>query len=218
MPKLKEQESLGERLRKRREELEMTIESVAHEVQSPIKYIAALEADNYEAFSVKVYAVGYLKRLCRALTMEDTDRFLKEFGTEWDVRMFRKRQEPMSLPKNRGEEPLITPARLVILTVGIGLVLFLFFFGIRLTRFLGTPTLTLLDPKDREEFSSPVVPVRGTVEKESRLTVNGREIKIDERGRFDEKIELGSGAHSLEFIVESRFGKTTSKVRQVLIK
>ena len=150
--------------------------------------------------------------------MEDTDRFLKEFGTEWDVRMFRKRQEPMSLPKNRGREPFITPARLVILTVGIGLVLFLFFFGIRLTRFLGTPTLTLLDPKDREEFSSPVVPVRGTVEKESRLTVNGREIKIDERGRFDEKIELGSGAHSLEFIVESRFGKTTSKVRQVLIK
>ena len=101
---------------------------------------------------------------------------------------------------------------------GIALVVFLFFFGFRLVRFVGTPDFTLEEPRDGVEFIDPIIFVRGRAEKESSLTVNGRELKIDEFGRFDEQIELASGVHTLEFIVKNRFGKITKEIRNIIIK
>lgn len=215
---LKESESLGERLKKRRETLNLSEKDLANEVQAPLKYIQGLENDHYDVFSAKVYALGYLKKIMETIAMEDTEQCLKEFSTEWDVRMFRKNKELLPLPENRGEKALVTPMRLGLGVGGIALLAFLFFFGFRLIKFVSTPNFTLDEPKNGVEFTESVISVRGRAEKESSLTVNGRELKIDGEGRFDEKIELASGAHALEFIVQNRFGKITKETRQIIIK
>ncbi len=217
-PRIKESEALGERLRKRREELGLSVEDVSREIQAPQRFVEALEADNLEAFSAKVYALGFLKKLLDAMRMEEKDRFLKEFSNEWDVRTFRKRKEMQPLPENRGITPLVTPARLGIAIGGIALLFFLAFLGFRLTRFLGTPSLILREPRDQAVYTQPVVLIRGRTEKESKLTVNGREIKIDETGEFAEEVELGAGVHTLEFLVQNRFGNTSKEVRNIIIR
>jgi transcriptional regulator with XRE-family HTH domain len=215
---LKESETLGERLKKRREALNLSEKDVVNEIQAPLKYIRGLENDDYSVFSAKIYALGYLKKLIRAIAIEDPQAFLKEFGTEWEVRMFRKNKGLQPLLENRGEKPLVTPLRLGLGIGGVALLGFLLFFGFRLMKFVGTPDFTLEEPRNGMEFTEPVVLVRGRVEKESSLTVNGRELKIDEQGRFDEKIELAPGVHVLEFIVKNRFGKITKETRSVIIK
>lgn len=216
--KSKNVETLGDKLRKRREELDLSIESVAQEIQAPIRYLHALESDSYEVFSAKIYALGYLRKLMEAIAMADTEQGLKEFGTEWDVRTYRKNKEFLPLPENRGEKPLITPVRLGFGVGGVALVLFLAFFGFRLIKFVSTPDFTLEDPREGIELDEPAVSIKGRAEKESSLTVNGRELKIDGEGRFDEKIELASGVHTLEFIVKNRFGKVTKEIRNIVIK
>lgn len=215
---LKESETLGERLRKRREALNLSEKDVANEIQAPLKYIRGLENDDYSVFSAKVYALGYLKKFMEAIAIEDPQAFIKEFGTEWEVRMFRKNKEFQPLPENRGQKPLVTPLKLGLGIGGVALVCFLLFFGFRLMKFVSTPDFTLEEPGNGMEFTEPVVSVRGKVEKESSLTVNGRELKIDGEGRFDEKIELAAGVHALEFIARNRFGKITREVRNVIIK
>lgn len=217
-PKSKELLTLGDKLRKRREELKLSQEFVAHEVQAPLKYIRALEEDDYEIFSAKIYALGYFKKVLHILTVENQSNFLKEFANEWDVRMFRKEREITPLPENRGPEPQVTPARLLAI-MGVAIVgLLIIFFGSQLLRFVVSPRLNIVLPPRESVAYDYLTQVKGTVAKESSLTVNGREIMLDAAGKFDEKIELPAGLNELEFIVEDRFGKTSRDTRYVLIK
>mgnify|MGYP001570680474 CR=1 FL=1 len=42
--------------------------------------------------------------------------------------------------------------------------------------------------------------------------------KIDELGNFDEKIELLAGRNTLEFLVENRFGRKSTEIRNVVMR
>lgn len=215
---IKDAESLGERLKKRREALNITAQEVAVRIQIPIKYIIALEEDQYDVFSAKVYALGYVKKILDILTFEDKENFLNEFKNEWDINTFHNKKRPIPIPENRGNKPLITSVRL---GLGIGGILFLLsiaFLGVRITKFVGTPSLRVDKPEDQATFFQPVVTVTGKTEKESHLTVNGRELTIDELGNFSQEIELGAGLNALEFIAQNRFGKTAKVIRYVLVR
>ena len=213
-----EPDTLGEKLRKKREVLGLSIEDLGHSAQISSKYIRALEEDDYDAFSAKVYAQGTLKKLLDKISYEDKERALSEFAGELDIRTFRKPKEVTPLPENRGDSPYLTPARVALGFGAVFFVAFLIFLGFRLTNFVGSPELNIFEPAKDSVINSPVVRVRGDARKESLLTVNGREIKIDADGNFNEMIEVAAGLNSLEFIVHDRFGKTSKEVRYILVK
>lgn len=214
----KETLTLGERLRSRREFLGWSVDDLSRETSIPVKYIRALEDDNYSAFSAKVYGLGFLKKALAVLSSENADEFLQEFSREWDVRHYRNPKETLPLPQNRGPEPYLTPRRLGIVSAFLLFLLLLGFLGIRFGAFLSAPKITLEEPKNFIAVSEPAVQLKGRVEKESRLTVNGREIMLDERGNFDETLELAPGVNALEFLIKDRFGKETRAMRYVLVK
>lgn len=218
MTSLEETESIGNRLRKRRERLSMSIEELAEELQIPQKYLKAFEDDRFEVFSAKVYARGFLKKIMRALAIKDPEQILQEFDTEWEVRTFRKRGKVTPLPQSNSRVSFITPRRTAFMFAGLALLFFLLFFGWRLTVFISNPALNLEEPKDNSTVITPVIRVKGNTEKESHLTVNGRELTIDEAGNFNEEIELASGLNALEFISQNRFGKISRTIRFILVK
>lgn len=214
----KDLETIGERLRKKREALGLSLKEVADELQAPQKYIQALEENAFEMFTAKIYGLGYLRKLTTLLAVEDKSELEQEFSNEWGIRMFQKEKELWPLPQNRGTHPLITPVRLGISMGGVLLLFFLIFLGARLAHFVGTPQLSLLEPHDRVSIDTPVLRIRGSTEKEGRLTVNGRELTIDQVGNFNEEIELAAGLNVLEFIAKNRFGRETREVRYVVVK
>lgn len=215
---IKTEPALGERLQKRREDLHMSREDISHEIQVPLRYIDALEENNFGVFSAKVYAVGFLKKILEVLAVEEKEVYLQEFSNEWEVQMYRSPKELRPLPENRGDYPLVTPARLGFVLGGIFLLMVLAFFGLRLTKHISKPILSIEEPKNQSVFEIPIVQVRGQTEKESQLTVNGRELKIDQNGFFNEGVELPSGLNALEFITKNRFGKEDKEVRYILVK
>lgn len=218
MARSKEQETLGERLRKRREALGFSINQLAREIQAPARFLQGLEEDNYEIFPAKVYAQGFLRKFLEVISFPETDNFLKEFDAEWEVRTFRNRRGISSLPVAKFSSMYFTPQRLGMIFGSGALFLILLMLGIQLLRFVSSPAIKLDGPEDRAVLEEPLVHVKGKTEKESQLTVNGREIKIDGSGFFDEMIEVGAGLNALEFLVKDRFGKETKVVRYVLVK
>ncbi len=214
----KETATIGERLLRRRQALNLSIQDVSQEIQAPRKFIQALEEDRFEVFSAKVYALGFLKKLITLLNLEDGPALIQEFNTEWEIQILRKNNVALSLQKRKRDFFNLTPRRLALGGGGIVLFLFLSFFGYRLFNFLVVPKLELTEPQNQAVLTEPIVRVQGKTEKESRLTVNGRELKIDEAGNFDEKIELGAGLNGLEFLVQNRFGKQNKVTRYVLVK
>jgi len=203
----------------RREELGLKITELAEEIQAPQRYIEALEEDRYvEVFSAKVYALGFLKKLLLSLAVSETDPYLQELTSEWDIHTFRNKKELTTIPQNGIQSAWVTPQRLGLGIGALFLVSFLLFFGFRFTRFLGTPEIIVDEPKDESVFEEPTIRVKGKTEKESHLTVNGREITIDGLGNFEENLELAVGLHILEFLSENRFGKVSKEMRRIIIK
>ncbi|OHA04141.1 MAG: hypothetical protein A3J58_01515 [Candidatus Sungbacteria bacterium RIFCSPHIGHO2_02_FULL_52_23] len=211
---------LGERLRQAREEMRMTHETLGRHACISSRYIRALESGDWRAFSAKVYAQGALKRVIGVCRMEDADFLVNALDQEWEAAFPDIRATPRSFIKNivYPRAFALTPRRIGIGTaVGI-LVLVAGFWGIRLVAFAAPPILRLIEPEDHAGYESFAVSVRGRTEKESRLTVNGRELTLDERGNFDERIELPQGAHELEFVSRNRFGKEQTVVRHIFVK
>lgn len=213
----KEPESLGERLKKLRETAGFSRAEIARDIQAPSRFVEALEEDSYELFPAKVYALGFLKKFLHVLSVEEAEKYLREFNNEWEVRMYHK-NPAIPLKSAQSSKVYITPRRLSIIIGAVFLSTIMLFLGVRLVNFISAPGIKLLEPANETVLKEPLTRIRGKTEKESLLTVNGREITIDSDGNFDEKIELVSGLNALEFLAKDRFGKESKVIRYVLVK
>lgn len=213
---------LGERFREAREATGMTLEAVAREARISSRYIRALEDGDWRAFSAKVYARGALRRAVSICRVEDAGFFMRALDQEWEAAFpDAHRNSVRPLEKNGAYAQKIftlTPRKIGIGAASASLVLVVGFWGMRLAAFAAPPALRLEEPQDLAGYESFLVVVRGRTEKESRLTVNGRELTLDELGSFDEKIELPPGVHELRFVSQNRFGKEQSVIRNIFVK
>lgn len=211
--------SAGGRLKAGREKKELDIESVSRSLHVPARAIEALEADDYQYFSAKVYAVGILRKYTQFLGVDGAETLKDEFSTEWDIRNYHVKRELTSLPENRGDAPLLTPRRVWVVGAILFLVILSLYIGFRVFSFVRNPAFTLTSPDTREiRHSGRLLSIVGTIERESSLTVNGREITIGETGEFRDAIELRPNLTILKFVAVNRFGKITRETRYVFVE
>ena len=213
--------ALGEYLRMRREKKHISTDEMARELKIAPRYVAALEEGAYHAFPAKIYARGFLKRTLVFLGI--TEKYqqaacMELFQEEWVAHFPAKNEEHVTLPERNNYTWVLTPTRLMQALGGIALVAFFILLGIQLMHFTGAPRLVLNEPGDQFVVDHPLVQVKGTTEKESQLTVNGREITIDRAGNFDMQIDLQPGVNTLEFLVRNRFGKETRVTRNGVVR
>lgn len=208
---------LGERIKKRREEFNLSPDLLARKLQCPAKYILAIEEGKYEVFPAKVYALGFFKKLIEELGLEE-ENLLKEFAAEWEVINFRRDRTLKPLPQNRGIKPYLTPKQLGMLGMIFIFMSILVFFGIRVLNFIKTPALIIKSPPSKSVQTSPLITIQGKVKKESQLTVNSRKINIDEEGNFKEEVGLRPGLNILRFWAKDKFGKEAHDTRYILVK
>lgn len=217
-------ESIGERLSAYREECGMTIKDVARELQTSQKFIAALEENRFGVFPAKVYARGFLRKILLLYARRKNDTassfssLMKEFDVEWDVFLQKEKRNGASPAAAPIGAPLITPRKLAVSVFLTLLIFFIIFLSNRIFKFLRAPRIHIETPQKETVIGEPLVVVRGKTEHESRLTINGREITVDEQGNFNETIELLAGLNVLEFFVHDRFGKTAKEERYVIVK
>lgn len=213
--------TLGQRLRERREELRLSHRDTANELATSQKFVVALEEGNYKELTAKIYARGFLQRVIILFGLEDeASSLLFQFEYEWDL--FTKQEKAAfsyKTPVEKRKEWQITPGQIRFGVITAGLVFVLSFLGIRIFGFLRAPALVIHEPFDAEvRKNEPVMKISGQGQKESRLTVNGRELRMSEQGDFTDTIEMLPGLNILEFILENRFGKLAKVTRYVLVE
>lgn len=212
--------SFGEQLRILREQAGVTLEQVARESKVALRYARALEGEDWRAFSAKIYARGTMRRVAHAMKIDDTDAWAAAAGREWEIAMgigkgaMHVAPRAVAVPRRM----MITPRRLgAMAAIGMASLLVLFM-SVRLIAFTAAPGLVIDSPADESGFTGSLINVSGRTEKESSLTVNGREITLDGQGNFHEAIELPAGAVALHFVSHNRFGKTQTAVRNILME
>lgn len=214
----KRQESLGEKLLARRESLGISLHDLAGELQTSQAFLKALEDDHLDFFPAKVYARGFFKKVLRVLAFDNEEELMREFERQWEEGKQSKKYTYSHIPGNAYWGPIITPKRLGLFAVFSAVGILCILLGVQLVNFIQPPRLTFHDFLDDTVLEVPQLAIRGTVDRESKLTVNGREIRIDEAGNFDEVIELLAGVNRLEFLVQNRFGKESVVKKYVVVR
>lgn len=216
---------LGARIRAMREELGMTADALARVVSTSPKYIHALEDADYAVFGAKVYARGVLKRMLAVMASANTEDVIRLLDEAWDSQkkeefLFDRSSAVRGPARYAGgrKRMYLTPVKAGIGAAAFVFIVFVSFAASRLIRFNGPPVLVVDEPSDEVALQEPMVWLKGRTERESKLTVNGREITINEQGVFGERIELQPGVTALIFTSENRFGKMSQVTRHIVVE
>ena len=70
--------------------------------------------------------------------------------------------------------------------------------------------------KDNLKVSESIFEITGTAKNAVRLSLDGREISIDQKGNFDETIALLSGYNLVNIKAQDKFGKIDEKNYKVM--
>lgn len=195
-----------------------TIENIALELNIRPQFIHAFENADYTVFPARVYAAGYLKLLVDHFKIPDGDVLAGLLNTEWEELRGTASASLRLLPASQREKWYVTPGRLFMLGGIAGFLFFIWILVSQIIGFTGSPSLRIDEPRGTQVVATPLIRIKGVTEKESQLTVNGREITMDGDGAFDQEIELPVGVNVLDFLVQSRFGKHFATTRYVVVK
>lgn len=210
--------SVSEQLHAWRRSTGLTVEQIAAELNIRPQIIRALEIGDISVFSARVYAVGYLNHMVNHFAVPGGSKLVDALRREWDIKREEAGAHQTLHTIDIWQKWYITPRRLFGIVGACALLFFLWLLGTQLIGFMGAPRLSIEQPMTNQLIDVPVIRVRGSTDKESQLTVNGREITMNKLGGFDQEIELVPGLNKLDFLVQNRFGKTSQETRYIVVR
>lgn len=231
MAKYAGQETLGDIFYKRRRELGFTIKYLSQETKILPKYLEALEANDYAAFSSTAHAKGFLKIYALALGL-DSEKILavyrRDIVVQTSVRtpeVAAETDDLQSSQKNVSwKTKLILNRKQLALTGGIFAVLFVLvsiFAG--LSSVFQAPSLSITEPIRLDgafngsiDVNTRSIRFQGTTAAQTVVRLNGTPLNIRSDNTFvTDEIPLAQESTIFTLIATNQFGRTTEITLQV---
>jgi len=206
--------TVGQILTEARVSKRYSLEQVETATKIRRNFLEAIEGDAYHVLPSVSYAKGFVKNYAGYLGLDTAT-----------VMAFFRRQTidiPRSslLPKGMAE-PLnkpffrLTPGRFLGIVTGILAVLFLSYFGFQYFRLNSAPKLTIEEPGNEIVAAERRIRVLGTTDPDATVTINGVSQLVRSDGKFFDQVALETGINAITIVATSRFGKSTTVVRNV---
>ena len=196
--------TVGEILKEERLIKGLQLRDIEKQTRVREKYLRAIEENNWNFFSSKIYIIGILKNYSRILGL-DSKRILAFFRRDYE------RKEEVKF-KERVSSSYLTPQSRKLLRLAIvgGVLLFLLYFVYQLKLYFSPPTLTITSPKMSAFTTENKVTVAGFTHKEATLKIVGQRIYLDENGRFAYDFPLHEGENKIVFELTGANGRKTT--------
>lgn len=205
--------TLGEKLRKLRQQYRMSYAEIAKATRIQAKYLEYLEAGQYDKLPAEVYVRGFLKSYARHLGLDD-GAFLKLYDKEKYIR------ENLGQERNLSESVrypsmntwIITPRTIAvtILVLILGSTFAYLFSEFR--SFVAEPQLRITDPLSGATIDGSIVILRGETDPGTAVTANGEPVFVGNTGEFSEELMLSQGLNRITVRATNRFDKTKEEV------
>jgi cytoskeletal protein RodZ len=207
--------TVGSILERARKERKLDFEKIWEETKIHPRFLQALEAGDYSAFSSPIHIKGFLRTYVRFLDLDEEEVmafFRREFN---EARMQRRVEEVRPL---RGLRVFWTPGWIVGF---LGVVLALAFLGYLFwgyRRYAGAPLLIVDQPSSDLTVEETTIEVVGHASRGAEVTLNGERLTVAEDGNFVETVSLSYGANTLEFVATNPWGRKSVVTRTVVVK
>lgn len=203
--------SIGEILQKERLIQGLTLADIEKKTKVREKYLRAIEENDWDFFSSKVYVIGVLKNYSRLLSLNEK-KVLAIFRRDYE------RKEDLRFKKKVSDSYLTSETR-QILKRGLALMVlfFVFYFGYQLKLYFSPPGLEFLSPKITTFFREDRIKIIGKTEKDAMIIIAGDRIYQNKDGVFEFDFPLHDGTNKLVIELTGANGRT-SKIEKMFIK
>ncbi|MEI6222040.1 MAG: helix-turn-helix domain-containing protein [bacterium] len=209
---------ISKRLREERERVGISLDEIARYTKIPIKYLHALENDQFHTLPSSAHAKAYLGKYIDLLGLPRKQLLALYKAEQYEFEAVVP-HTPISVFKKISKNTIVfTTSQGVIIIAAFLSFLLLFYIYAQLHTLLASPTLILTSPAEGENITEPFVTVEGKTESDSILFINGQKIDVESSGDFREKIAL-SNEHSQQIIVtaENKISKAKTEIRRGII-
>lgn len=202
--------TVGQILFQSRNHRKLTLEQVEKATKIRLKFLVALEADDFSKLPPGTFVKGFIKNYASylGLPINETLAFYRRQVNE------DKSPSLPSKPVGRSRFSFSLTA------LGIGFLVLLFFGYITYSyfRFAGAPTLTLNSPAANSVVTTDQVEVLGKTDPDAILTINDQTVAVNENGTFDAKINLTPGLNTITIVASNKFQRQSTISRNLRLE
>lgn len=206
--------TIGQRLKRSREQKGITIEQAEAETLVRAKYLIALEQDNWRVIPGQVYLQGYLRRYGDYLGFDGNGlvkKFIGEFSN-WSNNKTNLEKTPQKIKSAFA----ITPKLIAGVLVTIIVLTMTGYIGYQIHQVTASPSLVIIAPGQEVVVSSDQLEIIGKTSAGAVVFINSQNVSQDLDGNFKQEIGLQDGLNTIEIVAKSRFNRQTSKIIKVL--
>jgi cytoskeleton protein RodZ len=211
--------TLGEKLKKFRNERRMTLGEASRLTRIKIEYLKALEEGDYDSLPVEVYVKGFLRSYANCLGVDEQALirlYEKERGIKTNIEKVQKAENGKKDIEPINISPFVLTPRIMVIAAITVLTLASFFYIYReIGSFSDAPRLVILNPEQGSQIQDNSVVVEGITEKDARLFINDQPILVNDEGKFREDLTLQNGDNVINIKSVNKFDKETSQVLTV---
>lgn len=206
--------TVGAMLQEARESKGLTPTQVESAIKIRERFIIAIEHDEFSSLPSLSYAKGFVRNYAEflGLPIEEMMAFFRRQTLETPKSSLLPHgvTNPLNTPFFQ-----LTPSRFLTILVSLLLVLFFSYLGFQYSRINASPSLHIDAPIDKSIVTQKRITVEGKTDPDATVTINGVSTVVRNDGRFFEQIAIDVGVNKIQIISSSRFGKTTTVVKEV---
>ncbi|MBI3305177.1 helix-turn-helix domain-containing protein [Candidatus Parcubacteria bacterium] len=214
--KLRGAPQIGALLQAQRKARGLELREAAKLGRLPVGHLEALESGTEAGLPAPVYVEGMLRRYARVVDL-DPQKLVDAFGEE------RRRVGELAgetdldvLPTLPRQFRLVLTPRVITFVAAVALAVALGgYLWYQVSGLIEGPKLILESPAADIATAEQTLHFTGETEADARLTVNAREVYVDDAGRFGLNLDFNPGLQTIEFKATNRFGRSTTIIRRI---
>lgn len=204
--------TVGQLFKEERLKKGFTLEQVEKATKIRLKFLEAIEDDDYKKMPASPYIQGFVKNYSDFLGLK-SHTILALFRRQFTLK---ERQR-----KERLEEPLtesrwrITPNKVMLVAVILLIIALFSYFYTQYHALHTPPPLTLESPKEEVVTKEETVAVFGSTDPDATVTINSEPILVKDDGKFYKDVSLTIGGNTLVVEATSRVGEKSMVTRRI---
>ncbi len=183
--------SVGTIFKKEREKKGLLLIDIEKQIKVREKYLKAIEDENWNYFSSKIYITGILKNYSRVLNL-DHKKVLAFFRRDYERKEEVKFKRKVSSGYFTSETKIFFKFGLIIFAL-----FFVIYFIFQLKTYFSPPGVVILSPTKTNFSVEKNVRITGKTEKDTSVTISGERIYQNKKGVFTYEYSLNEGENKL---------------------
>jgi cytoskeletal protein RodZ len=203
--------SVGTILKKEREKKGLLLIDIEKQIKVREKYLKAIEDENWNYFSSKIYITGILKNYSRVLNL-DHKKVLAFFRRDYEKNEEIKFKRKVFIGNFTSETKVFFKFSLIIIAL-----FFIVYFIFQLKTYFSPPSFILMAPTAKFFTIEKSIKIIGKTDKDTNVTIFGERIYQNKEGIFTYEYSINEGENKLIINLIGANGKK-STVEKIFFK